>query len=109
MSDVGRMSVVGCRMSGVVVVVVLDTCSRSLDVYVNKRLRINCATCGRTPGSQDSWRPRHLPALDDKELFVIEGSKKCAPARRPQDRCGKRKSDAYASLLRALTASTPCR
>ena len=36
-----------CVLLRVVVVVVLDTCSRSLDVYVNKRLRINCAGSSR--------------------------------------------------------------
>ena len=41
----------------VVVVVVLDTSSRSLDVYVIKRLRIHCAG-----------------ALDGKELLTIEDS-----------------------------------
>ena len=30
---------------------------------------------GRSPGSQDSRRPRHPRALDDEELFIVEGSK----------------------------------
>ena len=31
---------------------------------------------GGSPGSQDSRRPRHPLALDNEELFVVEGSKK---------------------------------
>ena len=34
---------------------------------------------GRSPGSQDSRRPRSLPALDDSQLRVIEGSSRTSP------------------------------
>ena len=44
---------------------------------------VNCATSDRTPGSQDSWRPRHLRALDNSQLRVIEGSQKLYPASTP--------------------------
>ena len=36
---------------------------------------------GRSPGSQDSRQPRHPRALDDEELFIIEGFKKSAENR----------------------------
>ena len=59
--------VVGCccwlLLLVVVIVVVSDAC---LDVYVQNDMAMQRQSLrligGRSPGSQDSWRPRHLPS-----------------------------------------------
>ena len=61
----------------VVFVVVSDAratvCVSTPVMTMQQSLRTNG---GRSPGSQDSQRPRHPPALDNEELLVIEGYQK---------------------------------
>ena len=42
-------------------------------MYIHRCLRLNCAPCGRSPGSQTPGDPAPRGALDDEELFIIEG------------------------------------
>ena len=63
-----------------IIVVVMEMTLTHVSVHtrkIQKRARLatnSCKTAGLTPGSSTPRRQRHSQALDDEELFIIEGS-----------------------------------